>query len=465
MTIHLSKHFTLGKLGKRTLVRIISFAAALVLVLSFMAYSYAKESQNARRALTYQYMKGMSDLSLHLQNIDSDLTKVLYTKTPELMATLSSKLWRESGFAKEVLTGLPVEYLKLQGANKFLSQVGDYCQSISKSAADGVKISAQQQKNLMALNEYSTAMLNEMLAVNDAVQTGSISLHNIAGNISHDFDKAPQPANITEGFSDIEEGFSAYPTLIYDGPFSDHVMQKKPLRLQNEAAVSKAQAKSRAAAILAIKESDITEGTDEESLMPSYGFNADGVDLSMTKKGGLLSYMLRSRMINEMKLSPEEAEKKAVQFLNNIIDATSKGKASFASTYYEIDNNVITFNFACKQGDVLVYPELIKIGVALDNGEIHSFDARGYIVNHFERDIVAPTLTKEQASQSVSDLLKIESVQRCIIPSDGLNELSCYEFLCKAEDEKQVLVYVNADTGKEERILILLIDENGQLTI
>lgn len=457
MTIHFSR---------RGFIRVISYLAAAIVVVGFMLFSYRASINNSRRALSYQYMKSMSDISAHMQNIDSDLTKVLYTKSPELLTALSSKIWREAGFAKELLTSLPVEYLKLQSTNKFLSQVGDYCQSLSKSASRGKAVTAEQQENIKKLHGYSKAMLSETLTLADAIQTGSISLEKAQGNISREFDKQQAPMQVSEGFTDFEEGFTAYPTLIYDGPFSDHIMQKEPLRLKNEQSISRAQAKQRVRTILNVDEASLHESSDEDSKLPSYGFTSDDVDVSMTKKGGLMSYMLRSRAVAESKLTPKEAEKKAFDFLNRIIDTTSKGsKVVFEHTYYEIDNNVITFNLACKQGDVLVYPELIKIGVALDNGEIHSFDARGYIVNHFERDIVPSKLTAEEAQSRVSSLLAVKEAKRCIIPSDGLNEIMCYEFLCDSPDNKQVLVYINADTGAEERILILMIDENGQLTI
>ena len=39
-----------------------------------------------------------------------------------------------------------------------------------------------------------------------------------------------------------------------------------------------------------------------------------------------------------------------------------------------------------------------------------------------------------------------------------------YEYLCQAENGEEVLVYLNADTGMEEQILILLRSDNGVLT-
>ena len=40
-----------------------------------------------------------------------------------------------------------------------------------------------------------------------------------------------------------------------------------------------------------------------------------------------------------------------------------------------------------------------------------------------------------------------------------------HEFKCQTAEGKHILVYVNAQTGQEEKILILLEDESGTLVI
>ena len=135
-------------------------------------------------------------------------------------------------------------------------------------------------------------------------------------------------------------------------------------------------------------------------------------------------------------------------------------------SYYEITGNLLTANFVAVQDGVILYPDLIKVGVALDNGEILSLDARGYLMNHTDRAAtLSPTLTREAAQASVSDVLTVKKANLCVIPSDGLTEDLCWEFSCEASDGTQVLVYVNAHTGVEEQLLILLISEDGQLTV
>ena len=51
-----------------------------------------------------------------------------------------------------------------------------------------------------------------------------------------------------------------------------------------------------------------------------------------------------------------------------------------------------------------------------------------------------------------------------IIPTEWKTELVCYEFKGKVE-EREFLVYINADTGKEEDILVILDTPGGTLTV
>ena len=135
------------------------------------------------------------------------------------------------------------------------------------------------------------------------------------------------------------------------------------------------------------------------------------------------------------------------------------------TTYHETLYNSCTINFAAMDGDVTLYTDLIKVTVALDNGEILGFDARGYIVNHHERDLEKPKISGKEAREKVSTTLEIQDSKLALIPTQGLNEKLTYEFKCTDKEGKNILVYINAMNGKEEQILILIISEDGMLTV
>lgn len=444
-------------INKRTLVRIMSFATAIILVAVVYAYTGMRESQQSRRALEYQYMKSMNDLITHTQNIDTDLSKVMYVNSPALLSQMASKIWREAGFAKDIVSSLPIEYNRLQNTTKLLSQVGDYCVSLARTIESGAPITDEQRETLKSLGDYCDQMTREVITIGDGIRTGALTFDRVKEAASSQQD-AVGAANITEGFTEFEEGFTAYPTLIYDGPFSDHIMQKEPERLKGETAVDVQTARKKASMAAGVAEQALQNGEDEKSKMECYGFNGDNVSVSVTKQGGLVAYMLKSRAPStEAKLSPEQAIEYAKNYLAKL------GVTSMESTYYEISNNIMTINFAFMQDDTMIYPDLIKVGIALDNGEVLSFDARGFIVNHRTRELAFGA--EDQARAAVSNLLTIESMKKCVIPTGGLGELSAYEYKCKAADGNDILVYINATNYREEQLLMLLVSDNGTLTL
>lgn len=202
-----------------------------------------------------------------------------------------------------------------------------------------------------------------------------------------------------------------------------------------------------------------SDANDEQGKMPSYIFTKYNTTIAVTKNGGYLSYMLSDRKVSTRSITALEAVGKAKEYL------TMLGINHITDTYYEINGNVCTVNFAGTENNVIMYTDLIKVGVAMDNGDILSFDGRGYITNHKKRNLSEPKINAEQARKKISTELTVTYTSLAVVPSSCTNELYCYEFHCTAPDGRQMLVYINADTGKEEQILLLEISENGTLTV
>ena len=111
-----------------------------------------------------------------------------------------------------------------------------------------------------------------------------------------------------------------------------------------------------------------------------------------------------------------------------------------------------------------MYPDLIKLKVALDNGEILGIETTGYLNSHEERNLPEVKITKEKAKESLNKDLQILSENLAMIPTEYKTEVLCWEFKGKVED-REFLVYINTQTGKEEDILVILNTPNGTLTM
>ena len=133
-------------------------------------------------------------------------------------------------------------------------------------------------------------------------------------------------------------------------------------------------------------------------------------------------------------------------------------------TYFLKQSGTVTVNYAYVQDEVIMYPDLIKLKIALDNGEVIGMETTGYLNSHYERDLAEPKIEIEEAKKTLNQNLEIMSEGLAVIPTEWRSEILCYEFKGKV-DGTDFLVYINAENGREEDILVIINTPNGTLTM
>ncbi len=446
-------------MSKRARIRLILFLSVAIVLLLIKNIILMRESADADLFYESTYLRAVEDLSQSAENITNTLSKELCAGSSQMQSKLSAKLLSDAATAKASLSQLPISELSLSNTNKFLSQVGNYAVYLSEKSADGEELTEEEYQNLSLLYEYSARLSENMWTIEQMLSAGKISPQEVILSLQQaDLSNSDVPS-ITDGFLEFEEGFEDYPTLIYDGPFSDHLLNSIPKLLINQEEISEGGAKAIAARSLGVTVDALKRLPDEEGNMPSYYFSSKDASVCITKRGGLIAYMLKSRNPSSSDITPRDAIAQADKYLSRL------EIENMAVTYYETLGNVCTINYAYSQDGVIIYSDLIKIKVALDNGEVLGFDARGFISSHHERKLSSPKLTKVQAKKNVSSHLTIENTRLAIIPLKDTTEGYCYEFKCKNSDGRHVLVYIDCMTGKELEILMLYESEGGVLAM
>lgn len=421
----------------RKKIAAIVFVSALVLTLGGTTVAGYTSANKYRTQLNYNYTRAINDLNGCVENIETTLNKAVYANTATQQNGLAAKLMRETSIAKASVAVLPTTGNSLDKVSKFITQAGDFAMSLSAKVSAKQKITDKEYQTMQELEKYAKTLRGSLLGIQPNLET-------------------PQ---FTAALEKTASDFTDFPTLIYDGPFSDHINQMKPKLIQGKKEILQGNAQNTAAEFLSITQDKLAHTQDTAGNLPTYNFtgNSGAVRISVTKTGGYISNMTNSREVNAENLTYEDAAKKAREFLK------SRDIVNMKESYYVINDGICTINYAYMQGDIVCYPDLIKVLVALDNGEIVGFDSVGYIMNHTDRNL-SPKLTADQAQKNVSSHLKVQKRGLALIPTPGLNEVLCYEFSCTGQDSDRVLVYINANTGFEEQILILQSTDNGVLT-
>ena len=439
-----------------------SIIVGLLIVVAILGFILYKKQREYRQASENSYNAAFFELVDYVQNVETYLAKSLISSTPEHGAETLTNLWREANLAQAYLSRLPIESQELENTEKFLNQVSDYSYSLSRKNIYNESLSDEDFNNLKELHTYSQELENTLNQLSDDLNTGRFSWGELTKKGTIAF--AQQVDNISkESFSNLEENFHEYSGLIYDGAFSEHLTNAEPKGLTGDD-IDEDQAKEIAENFIGVENiKEISNlGYFENATISNYGFsikknNDETVNISISKKGGHVISMNANRDVNTESITQEQADEKGKQYLE------SKGFSNMKETYYLKQDGIVTINYAYNQENVVMYPDLIKVKVALDNGEILGLESTGYLNNHQERDISNVKITKEEAKKNLNKNLEITSEGMSVIPTEWKTEILCYEFKGKVE-EREFLVYINAENGKEEDILVITNTPNGTLT-
>ncbi len=439
----------------RKKARIILFTSSLVIVLLISSIVQTIKANKYEQEATLSKQMALTSLDENLNNISTNLEKTIYVSTPTMLSKLSAELWREASNAKTCLSMLPTGENTISNTYKFLSQVGEFVMSLERKSASGEKITDKEREQLKNLYSFCNDLNEQINQMCHDMQNSNFSFEEINSTIMNNNSEIKFAS---QGFEDTEQTMTDLPTLIYDGPFSDHLTQSEPKYLKNLEKISKEKAFEIAKNICISEKDNLIFSHEDDGDIPCYVFKGKNCTIAITKQGGKPCYMLSSEFSGETKIKYSEAIRNAESFLKKI------GYKDMKESYYFTDDGICTINFAATKDGIILYPDLIKVSVCLEKGNVLSFDASGYISNHIERDNLNVSLSKEQAENTLNNQLKIIDTQLCVIPTEWSTEQLCYEIHCKTDEGQDLLVYIDCMTGEEDNILILLYSDGGVLT-
>ena len=456
------------KFSLKTSILVIVGILFVCIFVALIYYSY-RETKTYQTAMENKYNKSFYELVDYAQNVEVYLAKALISKDSEHEAKTLTHLWREASLAQSHLSGLPIASNELENTSKFFNQVSDYAYTLANKSIAGSAVEQSELDTLKELHTYSVEVENTLNQLSTDLNDGRIKWSDLDNSgISNAF--ATEVSSITsDSFSSLEENFHEYSGLIYDGAFSEHLTSSEKKGLTGDE-ISEEQAKEK---INEFYGSDKIEkinynGYYENADIPCFDFsvkmkNEDtNFSVSISKKGGHIIFSNYNRKVETENISQEDADDIGKKFLE------AHGYMNMKETYYLKQNGIVTVNYAYMEQasngeNVVIYPDLIKLKVALDNGEVLGIETSGYLNSHYERNIVTDIISKEDAQKNLNEKLEIMSSNLAIIPTEWQTEILCWEFKGKVDDN-EFLVYVNAQTDKEEDVLVIVNTPEGTLT-
>ena len=448
------------RLKDRHMLSLVVTLIAIIVVLGLYTY---KKQRDYRQASENAYNMAFFELVDYVDSVEVYLAKALVSNTPEHGAETLTYVWREANLAQSYLARLPINTSELENTAKFLNQVSDYSYSLSRKNIDNQALTQEELDNLKELHKYSVELKNTLNQLSEDLNSGRISWGELTKKGSPVF--AQEVSNVSkDSFSNLEENFHEYAGLIYDGAFSEHMTnpERKGLTGENideETAKKRVQEFFGKDQIKEIKSNGLTENANIQSFDFVVTKNDGQIAwISISQKGGHIVSANSTRDVKAEVINQEQANEIGQKFLD------SRGIRNMKPTYFLKQNGIVTINYAYFQDNVTVYPDLVKLKIALDNGEILGMETTGYLNSHTQRTFALPKISQEEARNKINKNLEIVSEGLAMIPTEYQTEKLCWEFKGIVED-RQFLVYINVETGKEEDVLVILETPNGTLTM
>ena len=434
--------------------------AGLFVFLLSVSWTLAKKNHINLLYLENQNRRAFTEMTENIRKIDVALSKAVLSREPAVLNQLAHEITANASFAKSALGQLPITDINLDKTQKYLAQVGDYTVYIAEKIQRDEAVSEENVETMLSLLGYADHLSKTLLSLEETYLNQSTTFSDMM-ELTQKAQAAAEDTNDNQ-FTVLEQEFGDYPRLIYDGAFSDHLDNQQAEYLTNKPEISKKDAQAIAKQFLGedrVKSIKCT-GESQNTVPATYSFSgklSDNTDyaIDITKQGGEVLYYLNSRENHTANLSVADVLAKGIAFMDRF------GRGNMTASYYEIGDGFLTMNLCPLNGDVKEYPDLIKLRISLDNGEILGYEAKGYLMNHREREV--PEFIPLDVEQYINPNIAVSSVNRALIPTDDGRELYAYEIKGKLNN-RDYLVYINAQTGHTEQILLVVENENGVLT-
>ena len=335
---------------------------------------------------------------------------------------------------------------------KFINQTGDFAKYLDDKLNKGGAITESDRETIDGIHTSVKRIKTDLAALSDEVEGADFSFVDAIKEKDGAFG---------ETLSAFESKEIDYPSMIYDGPFSDSLAEREAKALSGDV-IDEGRARLYVRRILGLGESaEISVQNGTKSVFECYDCEAvtdrGKAYVTIAKQGGFpVSVNYPDVVPTGTHIEATDAEHYAEEYVRDL------GIPSMRAVWASLYENVYYVNLAAEKDGVILYPDLVKVKVAADNGKIVGMESLNYIYNHTDRNIAAATVTAQEAAEAISEYISLSSCRLALVPTKGDGEALAYEFYgTKGEDK--YFVYVDAMTGEEMKIMRVLDGSRGLL--
>lgn len=425
-------------------IGLITFGA-LYISSNNLANTYGNTIESSYKKTFYELLDNVNDIDLNLSKVEVSNNKALQQKYLQLVCD-------NCKYAQNNFGTLPVGVNTVNEGVKFINQMDGYCSSL---VINDSLLSEDEKSNVSELRDITLELKSALNSIVSKLLAGYSILNN--SNFNEE-----GLTNFSSNFQGLSSDTITYPSMIFDGPFSDSLYNKEIKGLPSEE-ISQEQATTIVQELFSdLDNTEVNFSNEANGNFVTYDFEVEANErkyfVQITKQGGFLltlsSYGAQSETLS---VDVEQCESLAEDFASRLQLQNMK------SVWSEDLQGICFINLAPVVDDVIYYPDLIKVKIEMSTGIIIGWEAQNYAYNHTERTNVTPSVGATDARDKIDLVLNINSQKLCIMPLEYGGETLAYEFECEYYGNTYY-VFINANTGDEEKVLKVVTTDEGNLT-
>jgi spore germination protein len=397
------------------------------------------------------YQRAFHDLTYQIDLLNDKIGTTLAMNSRSSLSPQLAEVWKITSQAHGDVGQLPLTLLPFNKTEEFLANIGNFSYKAAIRDLDKEPLTEKEYSTLKTLYRQSGEIQQDLRQVQYMVLKNNLRWMDV--ELALATEKGKTDNTIIDGFKTVEKTVEGYSETDF-GPAQINLqirdenfkkLQGKKISKNDAIKITRRYASLGNAGKVKVEENG--KGSD-------YGFYSVSIldpktnleaSMDITKKGGYPIWFLLDRDVKKQVISLNDASNKAITFLK---DNKFTNLDLFESAQYD---NIGVFTFVGNQDGVRIYPDAIKMKVALDNGVIIGFSAEDYLKSHKTRKIPEAGITLEEAKKKINPNLKIMDQTKAVILNELNAEVLCYEFL-GVLGEDTYRIFINAEDGTEEKV-------------
>lgn len=441
---------------KNKIITGLSIATALLAVSTIgLGVGFAVSDSQAMRyktELENSYQSNFYSLVDSVNNLETKISKTINSTTSDYQRKTLLEASKNASEAEIAVASLPFSQNDIQETVKMVNQISGYTSTLAEKLAEGESLNNDDISTLEDIEQSVLSLKNQLTGFANKIN-GGYSI------VEASMDIDTETNSFSRSLASLKDNDVEYPTMIYDGPFSDSVTNTTVKGLSGDN-VTKSEAKTNIEKYFKSGASATYVG-ETNGKFKTYNFNVknssdENLFVQVTKVGGHVLTISGAGNNGQATIDIESAKKIATDF------ASQNGIENPQVVWSDSIKNDVYLNIAPTSQSIVLYPDLVKVKINLVRGDIIGYDATSYFTNHVDRTLSKGSLSIDDAKAKVPSKFTIQNARYVLSPLDFNREVVCVEVEAKEQDNT-FYFYYNVENGKLENVLKVIETDNGNL--